>query len=68
MPLPAKDPSRRDAPTQNGSRQCRVDGEPTEIATTYDALNEFMLEVQTYQYIEARYRNDPASLKSICTV
>ena len=30
---------------------------------TYDALYESMLEVQTYQYIEARYRNDPASLK-----
>ena len=39
------------------------DGEPTEIAMTYDALYEFMLEVQTYQHIEARYRNDPASLK-----
>ena len=39
------------------------DGEPTEIAMTYDALYEFMLEVQTYQYIEARYRNDPASPK-----
>lgn len=39
------------------------DGEPTEIAMIYDALYEFMLEVQTYQYIEARYRNDPASLK-----
>ena len=39
------------------------DGEPTEIAMTYDALYEFMLEIQTYQYIEARYRNDPASLK-----
>ena len=39
------------------------DGEPTEIAMTYDGLYEFMLEVQTYQYIEARYRNDPASLK-----
>lgn len=39
------------------------DGEPTEIAMTYDALYEFMLEVQTYQYIEARYRNVPASLK-----
>ena len=38
-------------------------GEPTEIAMTYDGLYEFMLEVQTYQYIEARYRNDPASLK-----
>ncbi len=40
-----------------------VDGEPTEIAMTYDALYKSMLEVQTYQYIEARYRNDPASLK-----
>ena len=40
-----------------------ADGEPTEIALTYDALYESMLEVQTYQYIEARYRNDPASLK-----
>lgn len=40
-----------------------VDGEPAEIAMTYDALYESMLEVQTYQYIEARYRNDPASLK-----
>lgn len=39
------------------------DGEPTEIEMTYDGLYEFMLEVQTYQYIEARYRNDPASLK-----
>ena len=39
------------------------DGEPTEIAMTYDALYESMLEVQTYQYIEARYRNDPAALK-----
>lgn len=39
------------------------DGELTEIAMTYDGLYEFMLEVQTYQYIEARYRNDPASLK-----
>ena len=39
------------------------DGEPTEIAMTYDGLYEFMLEVQTYQYIEARYRNDSASLK-----
>lgn len=39
------------------------DGEPTEIAMTYDGVYEFMLEVQTYQYIEARYRNDPASLK-----
>ena len=40
-----------------------ADGEPTEIAMTYDAFYENMLEVQTYQYIEARYRNDPASLK-----
>ena len=40
-----------------------ADGEPAEIAMTYDALYESMLEVQTYQYIEARYRNDPASLK-----
>ena len=40
-----------------------ADGEPTEIAMTYDALYESTLEVQTYQYIEARYRNDPASLK-----
>ena len=40
-----------------------VDGEPAEIAMTSDALYKSMLEVQTYQYIEARYRNDPASLK-----
>ena len=40
-----------------------AEGEPTEIAMTYDAFYENMLEVQTYQYIEARYRNDPASLK-----
>ena len=40
-----------------------ADDEPTEIAMTYDVLYESMLEVQTYQYIEARYRNDPASLK-----
>lgn len=40
-----------------------ADGEPTEIAMTYDALYESMLEVQTYQYIETKYRNDPASLK-----
>ena len=39
------------------------DGEPTEIAMTYDALYEFMLEVQTYQHIETKYRNDPASLE-----
>ena len=40
-----------------------ADGEPTEIAMTYDALYESMLEVQTYQYIETKYRNAPASLK-----
>ena len=40
-----------------------ADDEPTEIAMTYDVLYESMLEVQTYQYIESRYRNDPASLK-----
>ena len=40
-----------------------ADGEPTEIAMTYDAFYENMLEVQTYQYIETKYRNDPASLK-----
>lgn len=40
-----------------------ADGEPMEIVMTYDVLYESMLEVQTYQYIEARYRNDPASLK-----
>ena len=40
-----------------------ADDEPTEIAMTYDALYESMLEVQTYQYIETKYRNDPASLK-----
>ena len=40
-----------------------ADDEPTEIVMTYDVLYESMLEVQTYQYIEAKYRNDPASLK-----
>ena len=40
-----------------------VEGEPMEIAMTSDALYKSVLEVQTYQYIEARYRNDPASLK-----
>lgn len=40
-----------------------ADDEPTEIAMTYDALYESMLEVRTYQNIETKYRNDPASLK-----
>lgn len=40
-----------------------TDGEPMEIAMTYDMLYESMLEVQTYQHIETKYRNDPASLK-----
>lgn len=40
-----------------------ADGEPTEIAMTYDAFYEDMLEVRTYQNIETKYRNDPASLK-----
>lgn len=40
-----------------------ADGEPTEIAMTYDAFYENMLEVRTYQNIETKYRNDPASLK-----
>ena len=40
-----------------------VDGEPTEIAMTNDAFYENMLEVRTYQNIETKYRNDPASLK-----
>ena len=44
-----------------------ADGEPTEIAMTYDAFYEDMLEVQTYQYIETKYRNDPASLKKYLT-
>ena len=40
-----------------------ADGEPMEIAMTYDMLYESMLEVQTYQHIETKYRNAPASLK-----
>ena len=40
-----------------------TDGEPMEIVMTYDMLYESMLEVQTYQHIETKYRNDPASLK-----
>lgn len=40
-----------------------VDGEPMEIAMTNDAFYENMLEVRTYQNIETKYRNDPASLK-----
>ena len=40
-----------------------ADDEPTEIAMTYDVLYESMLEVQTYQHIETKYRNDPTSLK-----
>ena len=40
-----------------------ADDEPTEIAMTYDAFYENMLEVRTYQNIETKYRNDPASLK-----
>lgn len=40
-----------------------VDGEPAEIAITCDAFYENMLEVRTYQNIETKYRNDPASLK-----
>ena len=40
-----------------------VDGEPAEIAMTCDAFYENMLEVRTYQNIETKYRNDPASLK-----
>ena len=40
-----------------------ADGEPMEIVMTYDMLYESMLEVQTYQHIETKYRNDPASLK-----
>ena len=40
-----------------------ADGEPTEIAMTYDAFYENMLELRTYQNIETKYRNDPASLK-----
>ena len=44
-----------------------VDGEPTEIAMTNDAFYENMLEVRTYQNIETKYRNDPASLKKYLT-
>ena len=40
-----------------------VDGEPTEIAMINDAFYKNMLEVRTYQNIETKYRNDPASLK-----
>ena len=40
-----------------------VDGEPMEIAMTNDAFYENMLEVRTYQNIETKYRNDPASLE-----
>ena len=40
-----------------------AEGEPMEIAMINDAFYEDMLEVQTYQYIETKYRNDPASLK-----
>ena len=44
-----------------------ADDEPTEIAMTYDAFYENMLEVRTYQNIERKYRNDPASLKKYLT-
>ena len=44
-----------------------VDGEPMEIAMTNDAFYENMLEVRTYQNIETKYRNDPASLKKYLT-
>lgn len=44
-----------------------VDGEPTEIAMTNDEFYENMLEVRTYQNIETKYRNDPASLKKYLT-
>ena len=40
-----------------------ADDESTEIAMTYDAFYENMLEVRTYQNIETKYRNDSASLK-----
>lgn len=40
-----------------------ADDEPMEIVMTYDMLYESMLEVQTYQHIETKYRNAPASLK-----
>lgn len=44
-----------------------VDGEPMKIAMTNDAFYENMLEVRTYQNIETKYRNDPASLKKYLT-
>ena len=44
-----------------------VDGEPMEIAMTNAAFYENMLEVRTYQNIETKYRNDPASLKKYLT-
>ena len=44
-----------------------VDGEPMEIAMTNDAFYENILEVRTYQNIETKYRNDPASLKKYLT-
>ena len=44
-----------------------ADGEPMEIAMTNDAFYENMLEVRTYQNIETKYRNDPASLKKYLT-
>ena len=40
-----------------------ADDEPMEIVMTYDMLYESVLEVQTYQHIETKYRNDPASLE-----
>lgn len=40
-----------------------ADDEPMEIVMTYDMLYESMLEVQTYQHIETKYRNNPASLE-----
>lgn len=40
-----------------------VNGEPMEIAMINDAFYKNMLEVRTYQNIETKYRNDPASLK-----
>ena len=40
-----------------------ADDEPMEIVMAYDMLYESMLEVQTYQHIETKYRNDPASLE-----
>ena len=44
-----------------------VDGEPMEIAMINDAFYKNMLEVRTYQNIETKYRNDPASLKKYLT-